>query len=232
MLASELPTRGPVVARARAQDQHLGRGLLQHPDEVVAGEARRRSAVAGTTTRSKLSRSSRRSQRVAVGAAALDPGVDRHPLGGRALLDRLQHRHRLLRLGGNRAFQRQLLGNGRQVGRHQGRALGPGEAQRRVDRAAGDLGAGEGQQDPAHGFGPLRALAAPPRSRQQVAAAEAEEQGEPDEEVLDHDSSSFWPRWAMIRTSTPGGVARISACGSGVRSRASPRGGVDSPTMM
>ena len=60
-------------------------------------------------------------------------------------------------------------------------------------------------------LGPLRALAAPARAGDQVAAAEAEQQGDADEDVLDHDSPSFRPRWATIRTSTPGGVARISA---------------------
>ena len=44
-----------LVAWARAQDQHLGRGLLEQPDEVVAAEPGAPVAIAETTTRSKLS---------------------------------------------------------------------------------------------------------------------------------------------------------------------------------
>ena len=169
---------------------------------------------------------------MAVAAAALDAGVDRHALAGRPLFDRLQHRHRLRRLVGDRAFERQLLGDGGEVGRHQRRVLRPGQAQGGVDGAARDLGAGEGQEDLVHRLGPLRALAAPARAGDQVAAEEAKEQGEADEEMLDHDSPSLCPRWATIRTSTPGGVARISFCGKGVRKPREALGGRDSPTMM
>ena len=56
-------------------------------------------AWAGTTTRSTGSAASSAFERVPVGAAALDAGVDRDALGGGALLDRLQDRHRPARLG-------------------------------------------------------------------------------------------------------------------------------------
>ena len=132
----------------------------------------------------------------------------------------------LRRLGRDRALQRQALRHLGQVGGHQRRALGAGQAQGRVDGAARDLGAGEGQEDLVDRAGVAVGPAAQPRAREQEAAAEAEQQRQADEEVLDHGRSSLRPRWATIRTSTPGGVARISRCGSGSRRRARPRCGL------
>ena len=109
--------------------------------------------------------------------------------------------------------------------------LGLGESQRGVQRPARDLGAGERQEDAVHGLGPSRARAEQAAARQQIAAEDAQRQCQPDHEVLDHGRFSSAPRWATMRTSTPGGVARIRRCGSGSRSRAIPRGGSDSPTI-
>ena len=162
-------------AGAGAQDQHLGRGLLAAARPGRRRRGRRRRSRWPRRRRGRRSRcSSSRAQRVAVGAAALDPGVDRDALGAGALFDRLQHRHRLGRLVRDRALERQAASAPRQVGGHQGRVLGAGEAQRGVDRAARDLGAGEGQEDLVDGVGSLGAAPAQARAGDQEAAAEAE----------------------------------------------------------
>ena len=109
--------------------------------------------------------------------------------------------------------------------------LGFGQAQGGIEGAAGDLGAGEGQEDLVHLLRPLGALAPPAPAGYQVAAGEAEQKGEANEKVLDHPGSSLPPRWATIRTSTPPGVALIRRCGSGSRSRLRPLRGSDSPTI-
>ena len=168
---STIPDSGgedAVVLGAGAQDQHLGGRLAQQPDEVVAGEARSPPvALAGTTTRSKVSlaRAGARARGGRSGRARSGrrPAT---PWAAGALFDRLQHRHRLSPpRSGSRTPAAGCFGTCGQVGGHQGRVLGPGQAQRRVERAARDLGAGEGQQDLVDRVGALGALAARRRER-------------------------------------------------------------------
>jgi len=112
---------------------------------------------------------------VTVGAAALDPGVHRHSLRACALLDRLQHRHRLGGLVGDRAFKRQLLGYRRQVGGYQRRPLCSGEAQGGIDGTARDLGSGEWEKNLVDRVGALGAPTAAARACYQIATDEAEQ---------------------------------------------------------
>ncbi len=133
-------------------------------------------APAETMTRSKLLLGEQAGEGVAVGAAALDPGVDRDAFGDGALFDRLQHRHRLLGLARDRAVERQALRHRGEVGGHQRRALGPRQAERRVDRAPRDLGAGEGQQDVVDGVGFGGGLAAAAELGEVEAADQPEHQ--------------------------------------------------------
>ena len=72
-----------------------------------------------------------------------------------------------------------------------------------------------------HRVGPLGALAAPARAGEQVAADEAEQRARRRRgSARSRSPPPCAPRWATIRTSTPGGVARIRRCGSGSRRRA------------
>ena len=207
---------------------------LQQPDEVLAGEAGAAGRGGGDDDAVEALVVEQAPQRVAVAAAALDPGVDRDALARRpAVRSPPASPSPAPPRPGSRSPA--AAASGPRPGRPASASRSSARARRRAASSARrEISVPvKGRRMLVHACGSLRALAAPARAGDQVAAEEAEQQGDADEEVLDHDSPLLAaPRWATIRTSTPGGVARISRCGSGSRRRARPRGGGDSPTMM
>ena len=134
------------VGEAGTQDQHLGgarssshRGRRRTGRAGVAGGGDDH-AVDGLLLEQQR-------ERVAVGAAAADAGVDRDIGAGGGLLDRFEQWHPDGAGRGTAALEREVARDGGQEGGDERRVLGAREPQRGVERAARDRRTGEGQQD-------------------------------------------------------------------------------------
>ena len=121
---------------------------MQQPRHVRGGEARGALGRGGDDDLVVALVRDQLEQRVAVGAAALDPAVDRDARARRRLLDGLEQRQGEFALARQRGVERQVQRDRRQVGGDERGVLGPGDAQRRVERGLRQRAADDREQDP------------------------------------------------------------------------------------
>ena len=179
-------------------------GVLEQPGDVVRAEtvAVRRAGRDDSVEALVLHQPA---ERVPHATSRLDPGVDRHPLGGGPLLDRLEHGQGDLGLLLQRGVELDAEWHDRQIGRHQSRPLGAREAKGGVEGGGGQRVAHEREQDPGRGGSDL-GLGPPPLqlSHQQVAGRARKQDDDRDQYRAHGSSSPLSARSATTRRSTPG----------------------------
>jgi hypothetical protein len=124
------------VSRCRTQNHHLGVGVSKEPEKVGPGQARLKVVASGDDHPLELLVFEQTRKCLAVGAAALNAGIDSDVVRRGSLLDSLEQRHADAELTWNWALEREGEGDGGEERRHERRFLDSGEADGRVERSA------------------------------------------------------------------------------------------------